>query len=45
MRTVVRRVLERARLEATGGPDKVERHGITMVPKNGVRVIQPQPPS
>jgi cytochrome P450 family 135 len=44
MRTVVRRVLERTRLEATGGPDKVLRRGITMVPKRGVRVIQPQPP-
>jgi cytochrome P450 family 135 len=45
MRTVVRRVLERTRLEATGGPDRVERRGITMVPKRGVRVIQPQPPA
>ncbi len=45
MRTVVRRVLERTRLEPAGDPDKVERRGITMVPKRGVRVIQPQPPS
>jgi cytochrome P450 family 135 len=45
MRAVVRRVLERTRLEATGEPDKVERRGITMVPRRGVRVVQPQPPS
>jgi len=45
MRTVVRRVLERTQLDATGPPDKVERRGITMVPKRGVRVIQPRPPS
>jgi cytochrome P450 len=44
MRTVVRRVLERTVLEAAGAPDKVERRGITMVPKRGVRVVQPQPP-
>ncbi len=45
MRTVVRRVLERARLEAAAPPDKVLRRGITMVPKHGVRVIQRRPPS
>ena len=45
MRTVIRRVLERTRLEPAGAPDKVLRRGITMVPKTGVRVIQPQPPS
>jgi cytochrome P450 len=45
MRIVLRRVLERTRLEPAGGPDKVERHGITMVPKRGVRVVQRQPPS
>jgi cytochrome P450 family 135 len=44
MKTVVSRVLERTRLEAAGAPDKVERRGITMVPKRGVRVVQPQPP-
>src|SRR4051812_3090318 len=44
MKTVVSRVLERTRLEAVAGPDKVERRGITMVPKRGVRVVQPQPP-
>jgi cytochrome P450 len=45
MKTVVRRVLERTRLEPAGGPDRVERRGITMVPKRGVRVVQPQPPN
>jgi cytochrome P450 len=45
MRTVVRRVLERTRLEPVGSkPEKIERHGITMVPQHGVRVVQPQPP-
>jgi cytochrome P450 len=45
MRTVVQRVLERTALQASGPPDRVLRRGITMVPKRGVRVIQPQPPS
>jgi cytochrome P450 len=45
MRTVVRRVVERTQLRPVGRADKVERRGITMVPKRGVRVIQPQPPS
>jgi len=44
MKTVVQRVLERTRLEPAGGPDKVERRGITMVPKRGVRVVQPKSP-
>jgi cytochrome P450 len=45
MRTVVRRVLERTTLEAVGNkPETIERRGITMVPKNGVHVVQPQPP-
>jgi cytochrome P450 len=44
MRTVVRRVLERTRLDLVGPPEKLERRGITMVPKHGVRVVQPQPP-
>jgi hypothetical protein len=42
---VVRRVLERTRLEPTGGLEEVERRGITMVPKNGVRVVQPAAPA
>ena len=45
MRVVVRRVLERTRLEPLGKPEKVERRGITMVPKTGVRVLQPAAPS
>jgi cytochrome P450 len=45
MRTIVRRVLERTRLEPVGGPEKVQRQGITMVPKRGARVLQPAPPS
>jgi cytochrome P450 len=45
MRTVVRRVLERTELEAVGHkPEVIERRGITMVPRDGVRVLQPQPP-
>jgi cytochrome P450 len=44
MRTVVKRVLERTRLEAIGEPETIERRGITMVPKTGVQVVQPQPP-
>jgi cytochrome P450 family 135 len=39
MRVVLRRVLERTRLEAVEEqPDPVLRRGITMVPRNGVRV-------
>jgi len=45
MRTVVRRVLERTKLEPVGGkPEPIERRGITMVPKHGVRVVQHTPP-
>jgi cytochrome P450 len=45
MRTVVRRVLERAELQAVGTkPEPIERQGITMVPKHGVRVVQPSAP-
>jgi cytochrome P450 len=40
MRVVIRRVIERTRLEAVGSrPEVVERRGITMVPKRGTRVI------
>jgi cytochrome P450 len=46
MRTVVRRVLERTQLQAVGGkPEPIERRGITMVPKHGVRVTQPEQPA
>jgi cytochrome P450 family 135 len=45
MRVVVRRVLERAALQPVGrGPERVERRGITQVPKEGVRVVQTRPP-
>jgi cytochrome P450 len=40
MRVVIRRVIERAVLDAVGSePEKVERRGITMVPKDGTRVV------
>jgi cytochrome P450 family 135 len=40
MRVVIRRVIERAVLEAVGPrAERVERRGITMVPKNGTRVV------
>lgn len=40
MRVVIRRVFERARLEAVGSrPERVERRGITMVPKTGTRAV------
>jgi cytochrome P450 len=46
MRVVVRRVLERAGLEPVGRrPDKVGRRGVTLVPKEGVRVVQTRPPT
>ena len=45
MRVVIRRVLERTSLEsAAPGPDGVERRGVTLVPKRGVRVAQTRPP-
>jgi cytochrome P450 len=45
MRVVIRRVLERALLTATASePDTVERRGITLVPKLGVRVRQLRAP-
>ena len=46
MRVVVRRVLERSELRPVGDkPETIERQGITMVPKNGVRVVQLSPPA
>jgi cytochrome P450 family 135 len=40
MRVVIRRVIERARLEPVGTrPERVERRGITMVPKTGTRAV------
>jgi cytochrome P450 len=45
MQVVIRRVLERARLEpASMRPEKRLRKGVTIVPKRGVRVLQRQPP-
>ena len=45
MRTVVRRVLERTELRpARRRPEAVHRRGVTQVPKEGARVIQPAPP-
>ena len=40
MRVVVRRVLERTELRAVGGPEKVQRRGVTLAPKDGVRVVR-----
>jgi cytochrome P450 len=40
MRVVIRRVLERAALQAVGRPEKGVRRGITFVPKHGTRVVQ-----
>jgi cytochrome P450 len=41
MKVVIKRVLERAELRAVGGkPEKVERRGITLVPREGVRVVR-----
>jgi cytochrome P450 len=40
MRVVIKRVIERAVLEPVGSrPERVERRGITMVPKMGTRVV------
>jgi len=41
MKVVIKRVLERAELRAVGSkPDRVERRGITLVPREGVRVVR-----
>lgn len=46
MRVVIRRVLERARLEPAGRRrERGVRRGIVFVPKNGVRVRQPAAPA
>jgi cytochrome P450 len=40
MRVVIRRVIERTLLDPVGSePERVERRGITMVPKTGTRVL------
>jgi cytochrome P450 len=44
MRVVVRRVLERTELRPAGKrPEKVTRRGITLPPRDGVRVLQARP--
>jgi cytochrome P450 len=46
MRAVIRRVLQRTSLEATGSrPEPGVRRGIVFVPKHGVRVVQPASPA
>jgi cytochrome P450 len=45
MRIVIQRVLERAALRAADKePEKIQFRGITMAPKNGVRVVMDRPP-
>jgi cytochrome P450 len=45
MGVVVRRVLERTRLQPVGErPEKGVRKGVTFVPEHGARVVQPQVP-
>ncbi len=45
MQVVIRRVLERTRLEPVGRrPEKRQRKGVTIVPKRGVRVVQKSRP-
>jgi cytochrome P450 family 135 len=46
MRVVIRRILARTRLvPADPRPERMLRRGITQVPRNGVRVIQPETPA
>jgi cytochrome P450 len=40
MKVVVRRVLERTELRAVGRPEKQQRRGVTLAPKQGVRVVR-----
>jgi cytochrome P450 len=45
MKVVIRRVLERAELRAVAAkPEQVLRRGITLVPRDGVRVLQERAP-
>ena len=45
MRIVLARVLERAELRPVGQrQEKVQRRGVTMVPRRGARVVQTRPP-
>jgi hypothetical protein len=46
MRVVTRRILARTELVAADPrPERMLRRGITQVPRNGVRVIQPKAPA
>ena len=45
MRIVLARVLERAELRPVGRrPERVRRRGVTMVPREGARMVQTRPP-
>jgi cytochrome P450 family 135 len=44
MRVVIARVLARAELKAVGRPERGVRKGVTIVPRRGVRAVQPAPP-
>jgi cytochrome P450 len=44
MRVILTRVLLRAELRAVGGPERIQRRGVTMVPKRGARAVQTRPP-
>ncbi len=45
MRVVVKRVLERTDLKPSGRAEKGSRKGVTIVPRRGVRVVQPAQPA
>ena len=45
MKVVIRRVLERTELRASGRPEKGLRKGVTIVPKHGARVVQERAPT
>jgi hypothetical protein len=42
---VIERVLARARLVPVGRPERGVRKGVTIVPRRGVRVVQPRAPA
>jgi cytochrome P450 len=45
MRVVLEQVLRRAEVEPVGSrPERVQRRGVTMVPRHGARMVQPRPP-
>jgi cytochrome P450 len=45
MRVVIERVLARAWLVPVGRPERSVRKGVTIVPRRGVRVVQPRAPA